>query len=145
VARADLPNWLADELESASGPGSIADVERVRAFLIGAAGEARAVSYSELLGQLGHRFTRPKMRALCRTLDAIDTRGAAAGEPELAVLVVRESDRLPGQGWWTGRTEALGYKGAWNGPEAQALVRQLQQQAFAYWMQAGATASSFRS
>ena len=77
---------------------SISDVARVRALLIAAAREGRAVSYSELLGDLDHRFTRPKMRAVCKTLNAIDEAAIAAGEPELAVLVVRESDRLPGAG-----------------------------------------------
>lgn len=114
--------------------GSIADVERVRALLTAAARERRALSYSELLGLLGHRFTRPKMRALCKTLDAIDRAGAARGEPELAVLVVRESDGLPGQGWWAGgRALLLGHDGAWEGPEARALVRELQGQAFDHW------------
>lgn len=116
------------------GPGGIADVARVRALLVAAAGDGTALSYSELLGQLGHRFTRPKMRALCRTLDAIDRDGAERGEPELAVLVVRESDRLPGQGWWAGgHALMLKHEGAWDGPEARALVRALQQQAFDYW------------
>ena len=55
------------------------------------------------------------MRAVCKTLDEVDKRAAARGEPELAVLVVRESDGLPGQGWWTGRTD---YTGLWTGPEA---------------------------
>lgn len=114
--------------------GSIADIERVRALLTAAAREGRALSYSELLGLLGHRFTRPKMRALCKTLDAIDRAGAARGEPELAVLVVRESDGLPGQGWWTGgRALLLGHDGAWEGAEARALVRELQGQAFDHW------------
>lgn len=114
--------------------GAIADVARVRALLIAAAREGEALSYSEVVAQLGHRFTRPKMRALCKTLTAIDEAGAAAGEPELAVLVVRESDGLPGQGWWTGgHALALGHEGAWEGPEAGALVRRLQQQAFAFW------------
>lgn len=113
---------------------TIADVARVRDLLIAAAREARAVSYAEMLGVLGHRFTRPKMRALCRTLDAIDDAAIAAGEPELAVLVVRESDGLPGQGWWGGtRAFALGYDGAWTGPEAVELVREQQGMAFDYW------------
>jgi hypothetical protein len=113
---------------------AIADIPRVRALLVAAAREGRALSYSELLGLLGHRFTRPKMRALCKTLDAIDQAGEAAGEPELAVLVVRESDGLPGQGWWTGgRALMLAHDGAWEGPEARALVRTLQGQAFDYW------------
>lgn len=91
------------------------------------------MSYSELLGDLGYRFTRPKMRALCKVLDAVDHAGAAAGEPELAVLVVRESDELPGQGWWVGRADVLGYHGDWTGPEARGFVRGLQSQAFEYW------------
>ena len=114
--------------------GTIADLARVRGLLIDAARRRAAISYSELLDALDHRFTRPKMRALCRTLDAIDAVGAAAGEPDLAVLVVRESDGLPGQGWWTaGPPRREGYEGAWSGPEATAFVRTLQARAFAYW------------
>lgn len=109
------------------------DVVAVKALLVEAAREGRAVSYSEALACLGYRFTRPKMRAFCKVLDAIDTAGAAAGEPELAVLVVRESDGLPGQGWWVGRADALGHEGDWTGPEARALIRELQGQAFDYW------------
>jgi len=102
--------------------------------LIAAARAGEAVSYAGLLGDLGHRFTRPLMRALCKTLDAIDEAGAAAGEPELAALVVRESDSLPGQGWWvSNRPVMLAYAGPWSGPEAMAFVRARQQEAFDYW------------
>ncbi len=118
-----------------SAAGAIADLARVRALLIDAARREAAISYSELLDQLDHRFTRPKMRALCRTLDAIDAAGAAAGEPDLAVLVVRESDGLPGQGWWTGGPlKREGYAGPWTGPQATAFVRGLQERAFQYWV-----------
>ena len=113
---------------------AIADVARVRAHLIAAARAGEALSYSALLAELGHRFTRPKMRALCKTLDAIDEAGLAAGEPELAVLVVRESDGLPGQGWWVGGATFLrDYHGPWEGPKARAFVDELQGEAFAYW------------
>ncbi len=130
-----LAGWLVAEglVPDDQRAGSLADVARVRALLIAAARERRAVSYSELLAGLGHRFTRPKMRAVCRTLDAIDAAAAAAGEPELAVLVVRETDRLPGQGWWTGVREAYGYDGEWSGRDAVALVVRLQARAFDYW------------
>lgn len=129
-----LSEWLeAEGIVPTEGQGSIADTERVRAILIEAARRGEAVSYSQLLGELGHRFTRPKMRAVCKTLDAIDERAAAAGEPELAVLVVRESDRLPGQGWWVGAEASRGYKGPWTGAEAEAFVRQIQERAFEYW------------
>ena len=129
-----ISEWLAAEgLVSPASPGDIADTARVRALLIAAARESRAVSYSEMLGLLGHRFTRPRMRALCKTLDAIDETGRAHGEPGLAVLVVRESDRLPGQGWWTGNAERLGHKGAWEGAEAMRLVERMQVEAIDYW------------
>lgn len=125
--------WLEREgLVAEAGPGAIADVGRVRALLVAAAARGEAVSYSALLRDLGHRFTRLKMRALCRTLDAIDRAGAAAGEPGLAVLVVRESDGLPGQGWWTDAV-ARGHGGAWTGPEARAHVAALQAAAFRFW------------
>lgn len=115
-------------------PGTpIGDVKAVRDLLIAAARERREVSYAELLMELGHRFSRPKMRSLCRSLDAIDEAGRAAGEPELAALVVRESDRLPGQGWWVGKVDRLGYEGPWTGREALAFVRRRQKLAFDYW------------
>jgi len=129
-----LSEWLeAEGIVPAEGPGSIADAGRVRALLIAAARRGEAISYSQLLAELGHRFTRPKMRAVCKTLDIIDTGAAAAGEPELAVLVVRESDRLPGQGWWVGAAAARRYEGGWTGPEAETFVRELQQRAFDFW------------
>lgn len=112
---------------------AIADVARVRAILLDAARSGEAVSYSDVLHQLGTRFTRPKMRALCKTLGAIDRTGAAAGEPELAVLVVRESDGLPGQGWWTAYVRETGYEGPWLGAGAVKLVKALQEVAFRYW------------
>ncbi|SFP46161.1 hypothetical protein [Sphingomonas rubra] len=72
------------------------------------------------------------MRALCRTLTRIDDDAAAAGEPDLAVLVVRASDALPGQGWWTSHAAATGYAGGWTGPVAIEEVARLQELAFRY-------------
>src|SRR3546814_20958874 len=86
--------------ESQADVSARGDAQRIRTILIAAARAGRSVSYSELLGDLGFRFTRPKMRAVCKTLEEVDRLSAAGGEPDLAVLVVRESDRLPGQGWW---------------------------------------------
>lgn len=127
-----LPQFWADE--APAGPGAIADPAAIRAILIDAAREGRAVSYSEILGLLGHRFTRPRMRALCATLGAVDGEAAQRGEPELAVLIVRESDRLPGQGWWvSGGARDHGYDGPWEGAEARAFIDALQARTFAYW------------
>jgi hypothetical protein len=110
--------------------GALADVARITALLQDAARERRAMSYSEMLMTLGFRFTRPKIRALCKTLDAVDRESEARGEPPLAPLVVRESDRLPGQGWWVGRQD---YRGPWEGAEARAFLATHQQKAFDYW------------
>lgn len=111
----------------------LADMVAIRALLVEAARAGEAVSYSALLLRLGLRFTRPKMRALCRTMDAIDRAGAARGEPGLAVLVVRESDGLPGQGWWISHAAIEGHVGDWTGPAAQALVATMQRRAFRFW------------
>jgi hypothetical protein len=113
--------------------GLLADPAEVRAILVAAAQAGEAISYSEVLALLGHDFTRPKMRALCKVLGFVDDEAEGRGEPELAVLVVRQSDRLPGQGWWVGGAKKHGYTGLWEGPTAAKLIRKLQRQAFDYW------------
>jgi len=121
---------------------SIGDPDEVRAHLVAAAAAGHPLTYSELLERLGYGFSRPKMRALCKTLGVVDEEAEARGEPELAVLVVRQSDGLPGQGWWVaggGRTH--GYQGPWEGPEATRFIRDLQQITFDYWAMAENDAS----
>lgn len=113
-------------------PPPIANAGLVRAHLVAAAKSGAALTYSELLGHLGYAFSRPKMRALCATLSEVDRDAEARGEPELAALVVRQSDGLPGQGWWVGTAQARGYQGPWQGPEAQRFIRDVQAQAFAF-------------
>jgi len=115
----------------------IADPVEVRAHLVAAAQAGHPLTYSELLAHLGHGFSRPKMRALCKTLAVVDTDLAAPGEPELAVLVVRQSDGLPGQGWWVaGGARPHEYDGPWEGPEATTFIARLQQITFDYWAMA---------
>ncbi len=116
-----------------SEAGLLAHPEEVRAHLIGSAAAREPITYSELLSRLGHHFSRPKMRALCKVLTVIDEEAAMRGEPELAVLVVRQSDGLPGQGWWVGAAAAHDYTGLWEGPGAKRLVAKLQARAFDYW------------
>jgi hypothetical protein len=116
-----------------SEAGLLADPREVRAILVASAQAGEAISYSEVLALLGHDFTRPKMRALCRVLSFVDDEAAERGEPELAVLVVRQSDGLPGQGWWVGGAKKHGYKGLWEGPQAAKLIRKLQKRAFEFW------------
>lgn len=109
-------------------------------MLIAAARAGTSLSYGELLEQLGYEFSRPKMRALCRILIAVDEECEARGEPELAVLVVRQSDGLPGQGWWVGGgARRHDHRGLWTGPAAARLVGRLQAAAFGHWQAQGET------
>jgi len=116
-----------------SEAGLLADPQEVRAILVASAQAGQAISYSEVLGLLGHHFSRPKMRQLCKVLGYVDDEAAARGEPELAVLVVRQSDGLPGQGWWIGGAKKYGYTGLWEGPKAARLIHKIQGEAFDYW------------
>lgn len=110
------------------------DPDEIRALLIEAARTRRAFTYGALLGILGHSFTRPLMRQLCKVLDRIDEDGRAAGEPGLAVLVVRQSDGLPGQGWFVSRTRVYDdLPLEWEGAEARAYTQARQAEAFDYW------------
>ncbi len=118
--------------------GALADPKQVRELLVAAARAGMALTYAEMLGHLGHAFSRPKMRSLCRVLDRVDEDCNDRGEPELAVLVVRQSDGLPGQGWWVnGGAREHGHEGAWEGPAAAALIARVQRNAFDYWRTRG--------
>ncbi len=119
---------------------ALAEPEDVRLHLIAAARAGTALSYGQLLEQLGYSFSRPKMRALCVILGAVDDEAARLGEPELAVLVVRQSDGLPGQGWWiAGGARARGYEGPWEGPEARRFIDRVQAESFAFWQSRSGT------
>lgn len=120
--------------------GSLADPEEVRVHLVAAARAGIALSYGELLEQLGYHFSRPKMRQLCAILGEVDAEAEARGEPELAVLAVRQSDGLPGQGWWVaGGGRSRGYEGPWEGPEASRFIASVQAETFAYWQSENGT------
>jgi len=122
---------------------ALAEPEEVRLHLVAAARAGVALTYAELLERLGYHFSRPKMRALCAILGAVDREAEAQGEPELAVLVVRQSDGIPGQGWWVaGGARSRGYEGLWEGPEAKRFIAAVQRETFAWWQSHGGTDGS---
>jgi hypothetical protein len=145
----------------------LADPAEVRAHLVAAAKAGTALSYGALLEHLGYRFSRPKMRALCAMLGEIDREAEARGEPELAILVVRASDGIPGQGWWVERARRApgttadcrgqsapaqpgggsgrGYDGPWEGPEAARFIARVQAQTFAFWQSPSGTVARKRA
>lgn len=113
-------------------PAAMIDSAELRELLIAHARARESVTYAEALEAFGYSFSRPKMRALCRILGDVDADARGRGEPDMAVLVVRQSDRLPGQGWWVAGG-AEGYKGVWEGPDARRHVAKLQKRVFDYW------------
>ena len=126
--------------------GPLADPAEVRLHLVAAARAGVALSYGDLLERLGYAFSRPKMRALCTILAAVDEAAAECGEPELAVLVVRQSDGLPGQGWWVGGgARARGYDGPWEGPDAARFVKAVQRETFDWWQSRSGTGGPERA
>ncbi len=119
-----------EDAENLAAKKALMDAGTIETMLQDAAREERTISYSDLLMQLGISFTRPKMRALCKVLDAIDARGAGRGEPELAAFVVREGDNIPGQGWWLGRHD---FVGEYESHAARKYLKEVQQLATDYW------------
>jgi hypothetical protein len=108
------------------------DLERLERALLAAARGRRPVTYGQLLALFERRLTPITVRALCRDLGKVCERVAARGGPDLAVLVVRKSDGLPGEGYFAALREADGYAGPASGARAARLVRRRQRLAYAW-------------
>jgi hypothetical protein len=101
----------------------LVDIDALEALLVEAAYERRSMTYAEVLAHFGIRITPRRVYALCRDLGAVCERNRARGEPELAVLVVRKADRLPGEGFFHGYWRDGAYDGPSTGAAATAFIR----------------------
>lgn len=126
------PCSLSKEDEPTPAWKRLFDIGQIESLLQACAKKGEPISYAETLGALGMNFSRPKMRALCVALGEVDRRASARGQPELAVLVVRASDKIPGQGWWVEK-DTRQYKGPWEGPRAEKYIKAIQQKTYDYW------------
>ena len=115
------------------GHSSLLDVDRLEAFLIEAARAQRTVTYGEVLRHFGKRVAPRYVYALCRDLGEVCRRNRARGEPELAVLVVRQADRLPGEGFFRSAWQEGAYDGAPTGPDARSFVRAETDRVFSFF------------
>jgi hypothetical protein len=111
----------------------LVDIDRLEALLVGAARARRSLTYAEVLAHFGIRITPRRVFALCRDLGAVCERNRTRGEPELAVLVVRKSDRLPGEGFFRTLWREGAYDGPATGPAAAAFIRRETERAFAHF------------
>jgi hypothetical protein len=121
---------------------ALVDVDRLEALLIEAARERRSLTYVEVLAHFGIRITPRRVYGLCRDLGTVCERNRARGEPELAVLVVRKSDRLPGDGFFHGAWRDGSYDGPATGPAARAYIDALTAAVFAFWAEGPAARGS---
>jgi hypothetical protein len=107
-------------------------VDELEALLILRAKAGSAIRYGEVFHWFGIPFQRFQVGQLCAALDEVDRRQRGLDRPELAVLVVRQSDGIPGQGWWLSKNKEA-WHGAFEGPEAARFVRGIQARAFDHW------------
>jgi len=122
-----------EERRSRGNRPNLVDVDRLEALLIEAARARRSLTYAQVLAHFGLRITPRRVYALCRDLGAVCERNRARGEPELAVLVVRKADRLPGEGFFHSLWRDGAYDGPATGPVAAAFIRRETERVFAYW------------
>jgi hypothetical protein len=122
-----------DRRRAEGGKASLVDIGRLEVLLIEAARARRSLTYAEVLASFGMRIAPRRVYALCRDLGQVCERNRARGEPELAVLVVRKSDRLPGEGFFHSLWREGAYDGPATGPEAEAFIRSQTEEVFAHW------------
>jgi hypothetical protein len=111
----------------------LVDIDALEALLIQAANARRSMTYAEVLAYFGIRITPRRVFALCRDLGEVCARNRARGEPELAVLVVRKVDRLPGEGFFHGHWRGGVYDGPSTGPAAEAFIRAETERVFVFF------------
>ena len=127
------------ELEAVGHPRSTLDPDRLERVLIDTAANGRIVSYRQLLAVFGRRVGPNNVRALMQVLAEVCRRSAARAEPELACIVVREADGLPGEGYFRGTP------GEFDRMRRASMVAAAQARAFAHWRQGLAVPGDERS
>jgi hypothetical protein len=108
------------------------DLDLLETRLLMAARAGEPVTYGALLAFFERRVTPITVRALCRDLGRVCARIEAAGGPDLACLVVRASDGLPGAGYFQSLRAAGRYAGPDEGEAARRFVAAEQARALAY-------------
>jgi hypothetical protein len=129
----NIASGRATEGRSRRVTASLVDVDELERLLIAAARARRSLTYAEVLAHFGIGITPRRVFALCRDLGAVCARNRARGEPELAVLVVRKADRLPGEGFFHSLWRDGAYDGPATGPVAAAFIRRETERVFAHW------------
>lgn len=107
-------------------------IDELEALLILRARNESDISYGDVFAWFGLPFQRFQVGQLSAALGEVDSLQRGRGRPELAVLVVRQSDRIPGQGWWSSKNNEE-WNGPIAGPAARQFVEKLKRRAYTYW------------
>ncbi|HEX6142016.1 MAG TPA: hypothetical protein VFZ01_04815 [Geminicoccaceae bacterium] len=113
---------------------SLVDIDQLERLLIEAARHRRTLTYAEVLQHFGKRITPRRAYALSRDLGEVCRRNRERGEPELAVLVVRKSDGLPGEGFFRSAWRDGTYDGPALGFPARNFIREQQDRVFRFFV-----------
>jgi hypothetical protein len=108
------------------------DLDLLEQRLRAAAVAGKPITYGALLTFFERRVAPNNVRALCRDIGRVTSRIEATGGADLACLVVRASDGLPGAGYFRALRDAGRYAGPDTGPEAAAFVAREQASAQCY-------------
>jgi hypothetical protein len=84
------------------------------------------------LRAFGRRPAPRNVAALCRDLGRLEALLRPRGVPDLACLVVRAADGLPGVGWFASERRGGAFEGPLDGPAARVHLRTCQERAFAW-------------
>lgn len=105
-----------------------AEFERL---LIDTAKAGRAITYQEILAHFGRPIGPVMVRALVSDLGHVCRRLEPLGLRDIACLVVRKSDGLPGAGYFDYLKREEGYNGPRSGPMAVLEIQRRQEAIFA--------------
>lgn len=97
---------------------ALVDLDRLERLLLRAGAGRRTLTYGEVLRHFGRRVGPGNVARLCRDLAEVCRRVEARGGPDLACLVVRRDDGLPGAGYIASLLDRRGRT-----PTREALVR----------------------
>ena len=112
---------------------SLVDVDELERLLLEAARTGRTLTYAQVLAHFGKRIAPRRAYALSRDLGEVCARNRIRREPELAVLVVRKADGLPGEGFFRSAWREGTYAGPAEGFEARNFIREQQDRVFAFF------------
>lgn len=107
------------------------DIDRFERLLIDAARAGHPLTYQQILAHFERPIGPIMVRALVKDLGHVCHRLEVLGLRDIACLVVRKSDGLPGAGYFGYLKDEEGYDGPTSGPMAEVEIKRRQETIYA--------------